>query len=294
MKINDSQFTLLFVYSTLVFIWATTPLAIVWSVAEIHVMWVLVLRYSLASILALLLLYAMKDKLFFDRLSLMSYVAGSLNLIGAQFFIYLAAKYLSSGFMALLFGFSPLVAGLMGYFVFKNQVLNHWQWLGMGLAFIGLIFIFSDTSQTAVHPLGLILILISILFYITSIFWVKKISAPLSTLSQATGSLLVSMLASWVMIPFIYQSFPTQIPSIKGLLGFSFTVVFSSIIAMLCYFWLIKRIKPSSIAMSNIITPIIALGLGVMFNQEQLVLTAMIGVMIAMSGIALYFWAEKK
>ena len=90
------------IYALLVLIWATTPLAIIWSVAEVHAMWVLIIRYFGASLLALAILAAMRNPLPFDRTSMMSYVAGSLNLIGAQLFIYLAANYLTSGLMALI------------------------------------------------------------------------------------------------------------------------------------------------------------------------------------------------
>ena len=85
------------IYALLVLIWATTPLATVWSGQEIHPMWVLVIRYIGPSVLALCLLKLMRDPLPFDHTSVKSYLAGSLNLIGAQLFIYLAANYLSSG-----------------------------------------------------------------------------------------------------------------------------------------------------------------------------------------------------
>ena len=109
------------IYTVLVLIWAATPLAIVWSVADIHPMWVLVIRYFGATLIALCLLMLMRDPLPFDTVSLKSYVAGSLNLIGAQLFIYLAAHYLTSGLMALIFGFSPLIAGLIGHVIFNTH-----------------------------------------------------------------------------------------------------------------------------------------------------------------------------
>ena len=42
-------------YALLVFIWATTPLAIVWSVSDLHLMWALVLRFFIALPLAIAL-----------------------------------------------------------------------------------------------------------------------------------------------------------------------------------------------------------------------------------------------
>ena len=70
-----SKANLMSTYALLVFIWATTPLAIVWSVSDIHLMWALVLRFFIALPLALGLVYLLKVRLPFDRISLQSYLA---------------------------------------------------------------------------------------------------------------------------------------------------------------------------------------------------------------------------
>jgi drug/metabolite transporter (DMT)-like permease len=280
------------IYALLVLIWAATPLAIVWSVAEINPMWVLIIRYFGASLLALAILVAIRNPLPFDSISLKSYVAGSLNLIGAQLFIYLAANYLTSGLMALIFGFSPLIAGLIGHVILKTHQLIWLQWLGMAIAVAGLSFVFVDSADRKVNPIGIVLMVISMISYISSIFWVKQINAPLKPMSQATGSLIVSSLASLLLIPFIWQHFPTQLPSTQAMLGFLFTMVLSSIVAMLCYFWLIKRLAASTVSLSNVMTPVIALILGATLNHEIMSPNAVIGIAVVMFGIVLYFWKE--
>lgn len=280
------------IYALLVLIWAATPLAIVWSVAEIHPMWVLIIRYFGASIIALFLLKIMRDPLPFDRTSMKSYLAGSLNLIGAQLFIYLAANYLTSGLMALIFGFSPLIAGLIGHVILKTHKLIWLQWLGMAVAVAGLCFVFADSADSKINPWGVVLMLISMVSYISSIFWVKQISAPLSPMSQATGSLLVSAAGSVILVPFIWQHMPTQLPSTQAMIGFVFTMIMSSIVAMLCYFWLIRHLNASTVSLSNVMTPVIALVLGATLNHEIISSHAFAGIAVMMFGIIMYFWKE--
>ncbi|MEQ1447828.1 EamA family transporter [Acinetobacter schindleri] len=280
------------IYALLVLIWAATPLAIVWSVAEVHPMWVLIIRYFGASLIALALLKIMRDPLPFDAVSMKSYLAGSLNLIGAQLFIYLAANYLTSGLMALIFGLSPLIAGLIGHVILKTHKLVWLQWLGMAVAVSGLTFVFADSAESNVNPWGVVLMVISMISYISSIFWVKQINAPLKPMSQATGSLIVSALGSLALIPFIWQHFPTQIPSTNAIIGFAFTMILSSIVAMLCYFWLIRRLAASTVSFSNVMTPVIALVLGATLNNEHISSNAFVGIVIMMFGIVMYFWKE--
>jgi drug/metabolite transporter (DMT)-like permease len=280
------------IYALLVLIWAATPLAIVWSVAEVHPMWVLIIRYFGASLIALVLLKIMRDPLPFDSVSMKSYLAGSLNLIGAQLFIYLAANYLTSGLMALIFGLSPLIAGLIGHVILKTHKLVWLQWLGMAVAVSGLTFVFADSAESNVNPWGVVLMIISMISYISSIFWVKQINAPLKPMSQATGSLIVSALGSLALIPFIWQHFPTQMPSTNAIIGFVFTMILSSIVAMLCYFWLIRRLAASTVSLSNVMTPIIALVLGATLNHEHISAHAVAGIAVVMLGIVMYFWKD--
>ncbi|MBF4519620.1 DMT family transporter [Acinetobacter towneri] len=280
------------IYALLVLIWATTPLAIVWSVQEVHPMWVLIIRYFGASVIALCLLKLMRGPLPFDSTSMKSYLAGSLNLIGAQLFIYLAANYLTSGLMALIFGFSPLIAGLIGHVILRTQKLIVLQWIGMAIAISGLSFVFADSADSKVNPWGVVLMLISMVSYISSIFWVKQINAPLSPMSQATGSLMVSALGSLLLIPFIWQHVPTVMPGVKTMIGFIFTMIMSSIVAMLCYFWLIRRLTASTVSLSNVMTPIIALILGATLNNEHISMNAFVGIAVVMLGIVMYFWKE--
>ena len=194
--------------------------------------------------------------------------------------------------MALIFGFSPLIAGLIGHVILKNQKLIWLQWLGMAIAVSGLSFIFADSADSKINPIGVVLMLISIVSYISSIFWVKQINAPLSPMSQATGSLIISALGSLCMLPFIWQHMPTQMPSMHTIIGFVFTMIMSSIVAMLCYFWLIRRLSASTVSLSNVMTPIIALVLGATLNHEYISPNTFIGIAVVMFGIVIYFWKE--
>ena len=187
-----SQANLMSTYALLVFIWATTPLAIVWSVSDIHLMWALVLRFFIALPLALGLVYLLKVRLPFDRISLQSYLAGAASFIGSQIFTYLATRYLSSGMIALMFGLAPIMAGLIGRFAFQ-QHLHRLQWLGMSISVTGLAIICFTGSQQHVHPTGILLMLLSVFIYALSMFWVKKVNAPINPIAQATGSIMITL-----------------------------------------------------------------------------------------------------
>ncbi|ENU27471.1 DMT family transporter [Acinetobacter modestus] len=286
-----SRINLVLTYGLLVFIWATTPLAIVWSVADLHPMWALVLRFFIALPLAVSVLLLLKVKFPIHKIALSSYVAGSLSLIGSQIFTYAATPYLSSGLIALMFGLAPIMAGLIGRFGFQ-QKLASLQWLGMVTSIIGLAMICLSGSQKHVQPIGIVLMLMSVFAYSLSIFLVKKINANVQPMAQATGSILVSTILAILLLPWIWQHAPTHFPSPKSLLALTYTVVMASLIAMFCYFKLVQNLKATTLSLTTVMTPMLAILIGAYLNHEQLSAQVFVGASIILLGLCLYFYKD--
>ncbi|MCG9491723.1 EamA family transporter [Acinetobacter pittii] len=286
-----SQTNLALTYVLLVFIWATTPLAIVWSVSDLHLMWALLLRFFIALPLAVIILLILRTPFPTHRQAVHSYIAGSFSLIGSQIFTYAATQYLSSGMIALMFGLAPIMAGLIGRFAFDQQ-LYKLQWLGMAIAVSGLAIICLSGANQHVHPFGIILMLISVFVYSFSIFWVKKVNAQIQPMAQATGSILVSSIFASCFIPFIWQYAPTHLPEVKSLFALIYTVLMASLVAMFCYFKLIQNIQATTLSLTTVITPMIAMIIGAALNHEQLSIMVFVGAFIILSGLFLYFYKD--
>ncbi|MEB6670073.1 DMT family transporter [Acinetobacter pittii] len=286
-----SQTNLALTYALLVFIWATTPLAIVWSVSDLHLMWALLLRFFIALPLAVIILLIWRTPFPTHRQAVHSYIAGSFSLIGSQIFTYAATQYLSSGMIALMFGLAPIMAGLIGRFAFGQQ-LYKLQWLGMAIAVCGLAIICLSGANQHVHPFGIVLMLISVFVYSFSIFWVKKVNAQIQPMAQATGSILVSSIFASCFIPFIWQYAPTHLPEAKSLFALIYTVLMASLVAMFCYFKLIQNIQATTLSLTTVITPMLAMMIGAALNHEQLSIMVFVGAIIILSGLFLYFYKD--
>lgn len=286
-----SQTNLALTYALLVFIWATTPLAIVWSVSDLHLMWALLLRFFIALPLAVIILLILRTPFPTHRQAVHSYIAGSFSLIGSQIFTYAATQYLSSGMIALMFGLAPIMAGLIGRFAFGQQ-LYKLQWLGMVIAVCGLAIICLSGANQHVHPFGIVLMLISVFVYSFSIFWVKKVNAQIQPMAQATGSILVSSIFASCFIPFIWQYAPTHLPEAKSLFALIYTVLMASLVAMFCYFKLIQNIQATTLSLTTVITPMLAMIIGAALNHEQLSIMVFVGAFIILSGLFLYFYKD--
>jgi drug/metabolite transporter (DMT)-like permease len=288
-----SRSNILFTYILLIFIWATTPLAIVWSVSDLHLMWALVLRFFIALPIAAVLLVILKIHFPVDKVSLHSYLAGSFSLIGSQIFTYIATDYLSSGIIALMFGLAPIMAGLIGRFGFQ-QHLSRMQWSGMLIAVTGLSIICFGGENQHIQPFGIGLMLMSVFTYSLSIFWVKKVNADVEPMAQATGSILVSTVAAICLLPFIWQHVPDHIPSAKSLMALFYAVIMASLIAMFCYFKLVQNIQATTLSLTTVMTPMIALFIGAVLNNEQLSVMVFAGAFVLLFGLFVYFYRDLK
>lgn len=279
-------------YALLVLIWASTPLAIVWSVETIPAMWAMVIRFLLALPLILIVLWIAKTGLPLHKRAWLSYLAGSFSMVVSQSFTYMATAHLSSSIIALMFGLAPIVAGLIGVLWFAVR-LNPVQWFGMFVASVGLGSV-CLLAQGAMHfdVIGIALMLMSVSTYCLSIYWVKAVKANIPPLSQAAGSLLCSTLIAIAVIPFIWHQLPTTLPSIKSMLALSYAVVMASVVAMVCYFKLVQNIAATTLSLTNVLTPIIALLLGALLNKEYITLPVFIGIMIIFVGMILYFFQD--
>lgn len=281
-------------FIVLVLIWSMTPLAVVLSVRELHPVWALAIRFVCAAPLAWLLLRGLGLKLRWDRRALRSYVAGSLGLFGAMLLCYLGAMSLPSAMIAMIFGLSPLVTGALGHWVFKTHQLRWVQCLGMLCGLLGMLVaigILPMQAQT-LSAVGIAYTVAGMLCYVLSMFWLIHENAGLHPMVQTTGSLGLSALGFVLLLPFFVSKTPTHMPSTPVLLALLFTIVLASVLAMLCYFDLVERIGPTPVALTTILTPVLALCWGVWLNHEQLGAHTLLGMLIVLLGLAGYFSRE--
>jgi drug/metabolite transporter (DMT)-like permease len=281
-------------YIGLVLIWSTTPLSVVLSLRELNPIWSLTIRFLLALMVARGILWLLKEPLPMDRAAIRCYLAGSFSLFWAMLFTYLGAQYLPSGLISLIYGLSPLVAGFLAHVVFKSQRLSFIQWAGMFIAVLGLAAIFGAAKMQGHIVVGIIYVLLGVLCYVGSIFWLRyennrEGGVSLHSLAQTTGSLLLSGIGLLVLIPFYWGQRPVEIPSWLCVSAILYSATFASVLAMFCYFYLVSRVKPATLSLTTVMTPILAMALGMWINHEHLTWSMLTGAAIVLAGLILYF-----
>ena len=276
-------------FIAVVIIWSLTPLAAVWTVQEIHWAWGLFIRFSLAIPIALLCLRFFRLKLIFSKKAVLSYCAGAIGLFGSMAFCYMGADKVPSAIISIIYGTSPLVSGLISSFLLGRERFSVWQWLGLGIALVGMSFTLGlSSSGFQLNRIGIVLELIAMLFYVLSTFAVKSVGAHIPPITQMTGATLVSWVGYVCLLPFFWSHLPTEFPSLKISLAVFYSAVFSSVLAMIFYYQLIKILQPTTVLLITIITPVLATFWGTWFNHEQLSSHLILGLTLLCLGLLMY------
>lgn len=280
-------------YLGLILIWSTTPLSVVLSLRDFDAVWSLAVRMVLAALLATVVLRVAGLRLARAPAALKLYGIGALSMFGAMLFTYLGARHLPSGMISVLFGLSPLVVGLLSRLFLRDLRFSGLQWGGLVLGVLGLAVIFLEGDKMAsIHTPSVLLVLAGVLSYAVSALWIKQMPNRLPPLVQTTGALWVSALGCVLVLPVVGGPVPAHWPGPVTIMAVLYSASMGSIVAMLCYFYLLQRIAVGTMALTTLVTPVFALLLGMLVNHERFRTETLWGMGLILLGLMAYYEQE--
>lgn len=281
---------ILFAYIFVVLIWATTPLAIQWSSDSVSFVAAVVLRMGLALTLALFVNAILRRSLFAHTGAWKVYFAASIGIFPNMPLVYWSAQFIPSGLMAVIFAMSPFVTGVMTLLILRENPFNRRRLFALLIAFGGLLVIFHQQIRLdAYAAYGIAGILGSTLLFSVSSVWLKSLNTSVPAFDQATGSLLFAMpglLLAWYLLD---GSLPTTI-SDKSAGAIMYLAVMGSLLGFTLFFYVLKKLSPSAVSLITLLTPVLALFIGVLVAGERLTLSTLAGAGLVM--LALLFYIE--
>lgn len=277
-------------YIGVVLIWSTTPLAIKWSSEGAGFLFGVAARMWLGALVCLVLLTLLARGLPRDRAALKSYLAGGIGVFGAMTSVYWGAQYIPSGLISVLFGLTPIVTGVMAALWLQERSMTLNKLGGIVLALAGLMVVFARGLHLGEQAgYGIAAVLLAVCLHSLSMVLVKKIDAQLSGLESTSGALLVAApcyLLVWLLFD---GQWPTEI-SPRAIGSILYLAIFGSVLGFIMFFYVLKQIDASRVALVTLMTPVLALLFGQLFNQEQIGIELSLGAMLILLGMGLYQW----
>ncbi len=277
-------------YLAVVLIWSTTPLAVKWSGEGPGFLLGVLARMSLATLLCLALVVALRLEFPWHRIARRAYYAGALGAYGAMLLIYWAAQYVPSGLISVLFGMSPLVTALLAVPLLNERGPTAAHLSGMLVALLGLVVIFGASLAFGPHAAaGLVALVTAVILQSLSLVLIKRHAGSLPSLTVTTGALMIAapaFLATWLIFD---RQAPAELPS-RALASIVYLGVIGSVIGFTLFFYVLKHVSAHGSALITLITPVFALLLGAAINHEQVGLRIWGGTALVLGGLALHQW----
>lgn len=277
-------------YAVVVMVWSTTPLFVFLSARAFPAELAAGLRMALAAVLASLVLWVTGRALRRDRAAMATYAAMTPGIFGAMYLTYLAAPNVPTGLISVLFGLSPIVAAVCARVLAGEPLPAPGRMAASLVALAGLAFITAEGGRGAgrVDVAGVVMLLLAVLLFCVSAVLVRMLGAGVDALVQTTGAL-------WMSLPFYAGAWllhgaplPATGSDAFGLsvAAIGYLALFGSVIGFACYYQVLKQLPAASTALITVITPVFALGLGVLANGEQFTAGMMCGVLMVLAGVA--------
>jgi len=282
------------VYLLVVLIWSTTPLGIVWSSETVHPTMAVLLRMLIAVVLGAIVIVYKKIEVPTHKTALKLYSYSALGIFGGMSSAYMAAQYLPSGIMSLIFGLAPLISGLIARKILDEPRFSGLRKIALTIAFFGLAVVCSDNLIVAKDNwLGLIYILAAVIFFSLSGVFVKSVKLDINPLSTTIGALTLTLpgfIAVWLIFDGSLSVEQWQPRAVYSIL---YLGVFGSLIGFVGYYYILQKLEASTVALVTLMTPVIAMIFGAVFNQEVITDKILIGAVLVMLGLGLFLYGDR-
>ena len=277
-----TDYTLLVI---LALIWASAFFNIKISTYSFGPVTIAFLRVLLGSIPVLLLCYYKKIKIeAFSKDWPWFASIGFINLVVPFFLIAYGVKSVQSNLAAILMSTTPLSSTILGHFYTKNEKFNLIKTIGVLIGFFGIVYLFSDNIVINENNfISALLILFGSTCYVIGGVLTLKISKKRN--ENVTGSILTWATIILLPLVLIFDEPWNLNPRLDSTLSLIYLGIFSTGIAWLLRFYILKHNGLVFQAQVAYLIPIFGVILGFLILNEAITSKVIISLVAVIIGI---------
>jgi drug/metabolite transporter (DMT)-like permease len=275
-------------YIGVILIWSTTPLAIQWSGDGVGYLFGITSRMILGMMTGLMVAGLFSIPLPWHAEARRTYLAAGLGIFFAMTSVYWSSQFIPSGWISVLFGLAPIVTGLLATFLLAERALDVARITGMLLGLAGLAVMLLGSQRLGPHAVwGIAGMVFSVTTYSASAVAVKRIGANIPALATTIGGLMVAVPLLVALYLFSGEPLPSMVPA-RALLSIVYLGLVGSVLGFALYYYVLRHVEATRVALITLVTPVLALMLGHAFNGETLQPETVLGTAAILSGLLLF------
>jgi drug/metabolite transporter (DMT)-like permease len=263
-----------------------------WSGEGVGFMFGIVGRMIIGASLCLLLTLIWYKHLPVNKKAMQVYAVAGLAIFGAMMAVYWGAQYIPSGLISVVFGLTPIMTSILAARFLQENSLTGFKIAGAMIGVSGLAVIFVEQLNLGDQAfMGILAVLISVALHAVSSVGIKRIDAKLPALIVTCGGLIMSLPFFMLVFMVLPESMPDQFPS-RAIWSIIYLGVMGSVVGFVSYYFLLQNLSASTVALITLITPVTALWLGYVFNQEIMTVSILMGTGCVIMGLAMHQWGS--
>jgi len=277
----------------MIFLWSTVPLSAKWSIDGPHYFFGAVSRILVASMLALAWLAITRHRLPLHSKALKTYFISSMN-FAAWIVMYWGMQFIPSGWMGISIGAMPLITAVMVALWLDEPAYTPLKLSGLLVGFSGILVVFATAYDVGMNSLlGITAVLASISVAAAVPVAMQRLDARAPPFDTVCGGLLMAApvyALFWMLSDF---QWPAEIPVRAGLSAL-YIGSFGTVLIFTLYFYTLQHLLITQVALIGMITPISAVLLGVVLNDEPMNLRIGIGAGLVVAALVLHEYLPRR
>ena len=214
---------------------------------------------------------------------------GTLGVAGSYGFVYWGEQHISSGLTALLFAGFPLFGILVAHFVLADERLTLLKSVGAVIGLAGVAVLFSDQLASAgvLAFWGSLAIVAAAFTAACGDVLVKRFGGRIDPMILAWGHMAMGAIPlTWMGVaregnPLTHDWTP------RALISLVYLAVVGSALAFVLFFWLLRQVEAGQTMMIGLVTPLIAVLVGVAVLGEPITWRLAVGGLAILAGVGL-------
>ena len=160
----------------------------------------------------------------------------------------------------------------------------------LGLA--GLAVMLLGSQRLGPHAVwGIAGMVFSVAAYSASAVAVKRIGADVPALATTVGGLMVAVPLLVLLYVFTGEPLPAAVPT-RAMLSIVYLGLVGSLLGFALYYYVLRHVETTRVALITLVTPVLALLLGRLFNGEALQPETVLGTTAIISGLLLFEYGQ--
>ncbi len=246
--------------------------------------------------LCTLLLYLRwrQEPLDWDRQHRPAYLISGLSVFLAMTIVYWSARYIPSGWIALLFALSPFMTGIFSWYLRTGTAPGPFAIVALLIAFAGLSVIFFEGLALGQQAwMGILGIIVSTAIHSLAAVLLNRRGRRTPAVATTAGGLVIAT-PLFILLTLWLGDWPAgdTIDS-RTMAAIVYLGICASAIGFPLYFFILQHLSSTTVSLLTLITPVTALLLGQQFNDETIAPRIWTGALMILAGLALYACAQQ-